>query len=142
MIGFFEHQFVKFKKNHLRNLVALARIDGHLHDDEVKFLYKIGEKYKLKNWQIKSILEKENDAEILIPEDYKQKVGQLYELVGMMMADGVIDDREMEFCNLMVGKYGLKPGIIQKMIGYYQNGEEEFKDWNTFLEESRKYIES
>jgi len=60
----------------------------------------------------------------------------------MMMADGVIDDREMEFCNLMVTKYGLKPGIIQKMLDYYESGDEDYKDWNTFLEESRKYIDS
>ena len=48
MIGFFEHQLVMFKKNHFRNPVDLAKIDCHLHEDEVKFLYKIDEKYKLK----------------------------------------------------------------------------------------------
>ena len=42
MIGFFEYQYLKYKKNHLKNLVALAAIDGHVHKNEIDYLYKIG----------------------------------------------------------------------------------------------------
>ena len=52
MIGFFEYQYLKFKKNHLKNLVALASVDGHIHEDEIAYLYKIGDKYQLKPQQI------------------------------------------------------------------------------------------
>jgi len=57
MIGFFEYQYLKYKKNNLKNLVAMAAIDGHIHEDEIAYLHKIGEKYQLKPQQIKKILE-------------------------------------------------------------------------------------
>ena len=28
MIGFFEHQYLSYKKNHIKNLLALAKADG------------------------------------------------------------------------------------------------------------------
>jgi len=32
MIGFFEHQLLSYKKNHIKNLLALAKADGFMHD--------------------------------------------------------------------------------------------------------------
>jgi replication initiation and membrane attachment protein DnaB len=72
MIGFFEYQYLKFKKNHLKNLVALAAIDGHIHEDEIAYLYKIGEKYKLKPQQIKKIIDQKDVTEPEIPEPHHQ----------------------------------------------------------------------
>lgn len=40
MIGFFEHQYLSYKKNHIRNLLALAKVDGHMHEKEVALLFK------------------------------------------------------------------------------------------------------
>ena len=62
MIGFFEYQYLKFKKNHLRNLVALAKIDGHVDDTEIEFLYEIGKKYGLKEKQISEVLASEEST--------------------------------------------------------------------------------
>ncbi len=48
MIGFFEHQYLSYKKNHIKNLLALAKVDGHMHEKEEALLYKIGRRYGLK----------------------------------------------------------------------------------------------
>ena len=53
MMGFFEHQYLSYKKNHIKNLLALAKADGHMHPKEEAFLYKIGERYGLKDRQVK-----------------------------------------------------------------------------------------
>ncbi len=139
MIGFFEYQYLKYKKNHLKNLVAMAAADGHIHEDEIKFLYKIGEKYGLKPKQIEKILENPEQTEPEIPADHHQKVALLYDLVSMMMADNVIDDKEMEFTREMFNKFGYKELLIDEMIDLYRQGVDDAEIWEEFLEKAEHY---
>lgn len=136
MIGFFEYQYLKYKKNHLKNMVALAAADGYIHEDEIAFLYKIGKKYHLKPLQIKKIIEKNESIEPEIPEHHHQKVAMLYDLVGMMIADKVINDAEMEFCQKMFKKFGYKEILINEMIEMYGSGIDDTDVWEDFLERS------
>jgi len=139
MIGFFEYQYLKFKKNHLKNLVALAAIDGHIHQDEIDYLYKIGEKYQLKPQQIQKILDSKEEIEPEIPEQHHQKVALLYDFVGMMMADNVIEESEMDFCKKMFKKFGYKELLIDEMIDLYRQGVNDTDVWEEFLEKSEHY---
>jgi uncharacterized tellurite resistance protein B-like protein len=139
MIGFFEYQYLKYKKNHLRNLVAMAAVDGNIHEDEIAYLYKIGEKYQLKPPQIKKILEEREQVEPEIPEHHHQRVALLYDLIGMMMADNVIEDSELEFCKNMFEKYGYKELLIDEMVELYRLGVDDTDAWEEFLERAEKY---
>ena len=139
MIGFFEYQYLEFKKNHLKNLVALASVDGHIHEREIKYLYEIGEKYQLKPQQIKKILEQKEQIEPNIPDQHHHKIALLYDLVGMMMADNVIEDTEMEFCKRMVQKFGYKDFLIDEMINLYRQGVDDTEAWEEFLERSKSH---
>ena len=47
MIGFFEHQYLSYKKNHIKNLLALAKADGLMHPKEEALLYKIAKRYQI-----------------------------------------------------------------------------------------------
>ena len=139
MIGFFEYQYLKFKKNHLRNLVALAAVDGNIHEDEKEYLYEVGKKYQLKPKQIERILEERQSAEPVVPDHHHQKVAMLFDLVGMMMADNVIEDSEMEFCLKMTKKFGYKDLIIEEMIELYKKGVNDAEEWEAFLEKAEYY---
>jgi hypothetical protein len=139
MIGFFEYQYLKFKKNHLKNLVALAAIDGHIHEDEISYLYKIGKKYQLKPQQIEKILDNTENIEPEIPEHHHQKVALLYDLVGMMMADNVIEDSELDFCRKMFKKFGYKEILIDEMMDLYNQGVSDTDTWEEFLEKAEHY---
>ncbi len=133
MIGFFEYQYLKYKKNHLKNLVALAAADGKIHKNEIEYLYKIGKKYNLKPQQIKKIIEQKETIVPDIPEPHHQKIALLYDLVGMMMADNIIEDAEMEFCNKMFKKFGYKETLINEMIDLYKLGVDDTETWEDFL---------
>lgn len=138
MIGFFEYQYLRFKKNHLKNLVALARADGHFHDKEKDYLYKIGEKYQLKPQQIERIIEGKEASELHIPAEHHKKVAFLYDTVGMMLADGVIDDKEMEFCEDMCTRFGYKTALITTMISAHKTGSlDDPAAWEAFVEEAQ-----
>ncbi len=137
MIGFFEYQYLKYKKNHLKNLVALASVDGHIHEDEITYLYKIGKKYQLKPQQIKKILDQKEQIEPEIPEPHHQKVALLYDLVGMMMADNVIEDEEMEFCKKMFKKFGYKELLIDEMVDLHRQVVDNTDAWEEFLKRAK-----
>ena len=137
MIGFFEYQYLKYKKNHLKNLVALASVDGHIHEDEITYLYKIGKKYQLKPQQIKKILDQKEQIEPEIPEHHHQKVALLYDLVGMMMADNIIEDEEMEFCKKMFKKFGYKELLIDEMVDLHRQVVDNIDAWEEFLERAK-----
>ena len=108
MIGFFEHQYLSFKKTHLRNLIALAKSDGHLHLEEEKMLYKMGEKYGLKDRQIAKLIQSDEPLELKIPKDHGPKMDQLYDLVQMVYADGVVEDSEITFCEELMPQFQFK----------------------------------
>ena len=130
MIGFFEYQYLSYKKKHVRNLLALAHADGHLHDDEKALLYKIGEKYGLKKRQIDSILNSKKDVELHIPDSDDEKMDQLYDILLMVYADGVVDDNEVEFCKDMVNKFGYKEAMVDRLIQLFEKGDPSPQDWD------------
>ena len=142
MIGFFEHQYLKFKKSHLENLVALAKADGEFHESERKFLFEIGLKYKLKPHQIEAVIENAQKSRPKIPKSYPEKMAQLYDTVGMMLADGVIEESEMEFCRNIFKQYGMKEALIQEMIdANRRGGVDEPEAWEDFLEKHKQFEE-
>jgi len=143
MIGFFEYQYLRYKKDHLRNLVTLAKVDGHFHEEERNFLYKVGKKYGLKSKQIERILEEPVPEQITIPESHEQKVGQLYDVIGMVLADNVVDEKEMEFCKSLFDRFGYKKELIDRMIKMSENKEvRDYEDWEFFLEDSKVYVKN
>lgn len=140
MIGFFEYQYLKFKKNHLQNLVALARADGYFHEDEKKFLFNIGLKYKLKPQQVQRIIDSKETAEPIIPDSSDKKIALLYDTVGMMLADGVIDDREMEFCRDIFNRFGFEEPLIELMVKTWgTDGAQDPDQWEVFVDQAMKY---
>ena len=130
MIGFFEHQYLPYKKKHLRNLVALANSDGHLHKDERALIYRIGEKYGLKKRQVTFIIEDVKQQELFVPEKDDDKMDQLYDLLQMIYADGVVDDNEVIFCKDVVNKFGYKETLVDKLLDIFKKGDPVSTDWN------------
>lgn len=141
MIGFFEHQYLSFKKNHLRNLIALAKADGHLHAEEEKMLYKMGEKYGLKDRQIASLIRSDAEKELQIPESHHQKMNQLYDLVMMVYADGVVENSEVEFCEDLMEDFGFKKEIVKWMISKFDEANPPVpNDWDALVEEGKQFV--
>jgi uncharacterized tellurite resistance protein B-like protein len=116
MIGFFEHQYLSYKKNHIKNLLALSRADGHMHEKEELMLFKIGKKYGLKERQLREILESKEKFDINVPDNHNDKMNVLYDLMLMVYADGVVEKSEIAFCENVVKKFGFKKDIVQWLI--------------------------
>jgi uncharacterized membrane protein YebE (DUF533 family) len=116
MIGFFEHQYLSYKKNHIRNLLALAKADGFIHDKEEKMLYKIGKRYGLKDRQIKLLVDSNEKFEINVPDNHRDKMNVLYDLMLMVYADGIVEKTEIAFCEDVVKKFGMKKEVVRWLL--------------------------
>lgn len=139
MKGYFEHEYLKFKKSHLSNLIALAKIDGDFQEVEEQLIYKIGQKYKLKDWQIEDMILNEERPEIQIPITHPQKMEQLYDLIRMIYADKVVAENEISFCKKITTSFGFKPQIVDWLISIFkENNRPEDEEWDDIVKLAKR----
>lgn len=142
MIGFFEHQYLAYKKNHIKNLLALAKVDGHVHQKEEKLLFKIGKRYGLKERQIKELIESKEKRKAVVPDNHNDKMNLLYDLLLMIYADDVVDKHEIEFFEEAVKKFGMKKEMVKWLLSVFKKGTPPPADeWEEIKEEAKeKYV--
>jgi uncharacterized tellurite resistance protein B-like protein len=116
MNGFFEHQYLSYKLNHIKNLLALAKADGEVHPKEQKMLFKIGKRYGLKERQVQGLIDSKEKFKINVPDNFHDQMNVLYDLILMVWADGVVAAKEISFCENMVIKFGMKKGVVKWLI--------------------------
>jgi uncharacterized membrane protein YebE (DUF533 family) len=116
MIGFFEHQFLSYKKNHIKNLLALAKADGFVHEKEIAVIQKIGKKYGLKERQVSQLIDSNEKFVLNVPNNHPDKMNLLYDLILVVLADGVIAKNEIAFCEDVVKKFGMKKDVIKWLL--------------------------
>jgi uncharacterized membrane protein YebE (DUF533 family) len=139
MIGFFEHQYLSYKKNHIRNLLALAKADGHMHVKEEALLYKIAKKYGLKDRQVKELVNSEEKFKINVPDNHNDKMNLLYDLVLMVYADEVVDKHEVEFCEQAVKQFGMKKELVKWLLKEFDRGTPPPSDeWEEIKKEAKE----
>ena len=136
MKGIAEQRSLKEKKSHFRNLVALAKVDGHFHENEEALIYVLGKRYALREKQLREIINETLPEEAFIPADRFNQLDQLRDLVNLMLADGRVDDREMKFCKEIASNYGFKSQVIEELIGLVE--EEPFS--GSTWQENREYL--
>src|SRR6185369_11246459 len=116
MLGFFEHQYLSYKKNHIKNLLALAKADGTVHKKEQEMLFKIGKRYGLKDRQVQALIASDEKFTVNVPDNFHDKMNVLYDLMLMVWADGVIEKKEITFCEDVVKKFGMKKEIVTWLL--------------------------
>jgi uncharacterized tellurite resistance protein B-like protein len=122
MIGFFEHQYLSYKKNHIKNLLALAKADDHMHKKEIELLFRIGDRYGLKDWQVKNLMESKEQFKLNIPDNFNDRMNLLYDLILMVYADEKVEKREIEFCQDVAKRFGLKKEVVKWLLEVFENG--------------------
>jgi uncharacterized tellurite resistance protein B-like protein len=137
MIGFFEHQYLSYKKNHIKNLLALAKADGHMHEKEIQLLFKIGHGYGLKDWQIQKMIDHAEVFELNIPDNYNDRMNLLYDLILMVFADEVVEKKEIAFCEDVAKRFGMKKEVVNWLVKIFQRGTPPVHDeWEEIKEEA------
>lgn len=116
MFNFFENEQIKKVKHHIMNLGALAKVDGHIDSAELNYIIAIGQKNGMKAEEVKTLIANSGSLKQHLPENDSERFDQIYDLVEMMLADGIVDDNEMDFCIEMAEKLGLRKAIVGVLV--------------------------
>ncbi len=138
MFSLFESKEQKKARHHISNLAALAKADGQIHRDELQYLFKIGEKKGLSHDYVRQAIKK-NDP-VHIPEVDAEKFDLLYDLVELMLADGNIDSKEMDYCIGMAIKLGFRPAIVGVLVRKISVDLKEGLNKNEIIEDTKSFI--
>ncbi|MBT9395637.1 TerB family tellurite resistance protein [Hymenobacter sp. NST-14] len=116
MFGFFENEQTRKVKSHIMNLAALAKADGHIDEREMNFIVAVGRKNGMRSGEVRSIVGNASNVHMVLPDNDSERFDQIFDLVDMMLADGVVDDTEMRFCVDMAQKLGFRQDVVGVLV--------------------------
>ncbi|MEQ8360341.1 MAG: hypothetical protein RH860_12695 [Cytophagales bacterium] len=107
---------------HLSNLVYLAKIDDHFDQSEKDLVYKIGFKSGLNAKQIDQLIDRAEDIDIVVPDNEEDQFEYLFNVVQMMMIDGKLYQKELDYCVEVAIRLGFKKIIVTVLIRAIEDG--------------------
>ncbi|MCP4520832.1 MAG: TerB family tellurite resistance protein [Cytophagales bacterium] len=97
-------------ESHIKNLIMMAQSDDHVDQSEIDIICSIAKNRGISEEKVKELIASgDTDFEISKPDTIDECFEQLYDLALVMMADGIIDDDEMDFCTDFAEQLGLAP---------------------------------
>ncbi len=142
MFSFFESEETKKLKSHITTLGALAKVDGHVDPNEMNFIISIGKRHGLKASEIRNLLSNPKKTELQLPTNDSERFDQIYDLVEMMLADGIIDENEMNFCTHMAAKLGFNKTIVGVLVRKISIGVKDGLSREHIKQEAQSYLNS
>lgn len=140
MFGFFENAQAKKIQGHLLNLAALAKADGHIDEREMSFIIAVGQKNGLNASKVKALVADAQGMSTDIPNTDSERFDQIFDLVDMMLADGIVDETEMEFCIVMAEKLGFRKAIVGVLVRKISMGVKDGFPRERIKEESLQFL--
>ncbi|HYF67033.1 MAG TPA: hypothetical protein VD884_02805 [Ohtaekwangia sp.] len=134
MTSFFEHQRTKYKRNYIRNLIALASTDGDLDYEEKRLILTIGLRRGLKEWQINELLEDTTNHEFFVPDSVDNRMNLLYDVMQIVYADGKVTQSEINFVKNIILALSLETEIVQDLLNLFESHTPSPAEWNDFME--------
>ncbi|MGD1894585.1 MAG: hypothetical protein ACFB15_28825 [Cyclobacteriaceae bacterium] len=116
LLDLFTGRKKKLAKGHMRNLIEVAYSDGEFDTLEVDYLLSLAGRFKISEAELKSIKDNPESIDYEAPHRDLQRFEHLYQLVNMMMMDGVIHDKELEICKKYAQRLNLRPEFVDDMV--------------------------
>ncbi len=103
-------------KSHIKNLYAVALVDGEFVSAENDLINEIARKYSISKNELSEILKKSDGVSNVVPNSEPEKFSQLYDLVLMILADKVIKNEELNLCGFIAVKFGYPIEKAEELI--------------------------
>src|SRR5690606_34880710 len=109
-----------------------------MHEKEEQLVFKIGKRYGLKKRQIQELIDSDEKYTVVVPDNHNDKMNLLYDLILMVYADDVIDEHEVQFCEEVVERFGMKRDLVHWLLSEFDRGTPPPPDeWEEIKEEAR-----
>ena len=98
----------------LTEMIAFAKIDGQIHDRELRFLSVVAQQLRVEPEVFETLFNQ--PAEKVIMKSEHQRILQFYRLALLMQADGVLHDNEQVAIREMGINMGLSPFAMKSVL--------------------------
>jgi uncharacterized tellurite resistance protein B-like protein len=134
------HHGKKVSKQAFVHLVQISKIDGKINKNEHDLLHKEGKKFGLTDPEIDNLISSESSSHYHAPYGLDEKFEHLYNMAEMILADNVVDEREVR----MIKKFAVEAGFIDsKLSGVIEiilEGVRNNTDEEILFDKFKKYI--
>ena len=137
-LDYFEHPQKKQNKEYFVHLVRIAKADDVVSHSELELLHRIGRNLGFTNPEIDILIETNGKSDYVPPYELSKRFEQVYEIVKMTLADGVIDNGEMRLVTAFAVKSGFTENEIPKLLALLINGVKNGKDEEDLFEVYKK----
>jgi hypothetical protein len=131
----FEHQIKKDAREHFLHLIQIALADGIIDITEIEMLNRFGHKLGFPQHEIDYLIESTRKSAYNPPYELSKRFEQVYEIVKMVLANGVIDKGEMQLANNFAAKSGFPGNEIPRLLALLIRGIKEAKDHDELFED-------
>lgn len=141
----FDHPEKKQNKEHFLNLIQVALADGVIDQSELEMLHRLGLNMNFTDSEIDSLIESTRSQTYNPPFEFQKRFEQVYDIVKIVLADGVIDKNEMRLANTFASKLGFSedeiPGLLVLIISGIRTGKDE-EDLFEEYKKQRKFLKT
>lgn len=104
--SYFESGETRQDKGHVKNLVLLAQADGHVSDEELVLIHRIGRHVGLTYKQTGEIIDDPHGYPVIPPVSKVERLEHMAHMVDIIQIDGVVDEKEMELLSIFAVQIG------------------------------------
>jgi uncharacterized tellurite resistance protein B-like protein len=133
MLNHIESAERKKNKEYFSQLIEIALADGKIDPSEHDMLHRMGSSLGLSEPEIDEMIRKAQISSFIPPYELSERFTQLYHIVKMILADGVIANSEMRMATVFALKSGFTeneiPSLMGLLIAGVRNQEDEEELW-------------
>ncbi|RPH32992.1 MAG: TerB family tellurite resistance protein [Bacteroidales bacterium] len=122
MLNYFDHHDKKVSKEHFLHLIQVANADGVIDRKESELLYRVGKRLGFTDPEISALIEKRDSKTYNPPYSLEERFHQLYDVVAMAMADGVMFTNEINMIKRLAIASSFSDADTERLINLLVNG--------------------
>ena len=140
LLEYFDYPDRKQDKEHFRDLVQVALADGIINEMELKMLHRMGKNLGLTDPEMDDLLTSTEKSSYNPPYELSKRFEQMYDIVKMVLADGIIDNNEMRLATVLALKSGFAEAEIPDLFSLLIKGIKQEEDEEDLFIQYRKRI--
>ncbi len=129
LLEHFDHPEKRQDKEHFKHLIQIALADGIIWDSEMAMLHRLGKNMGFTDPEIDDLLVSTQSLAYHPPYELAKRFEQLYGIIIMVLADGNIDNNQMQLATVIAIKSGFVeaevPALLDLLINGIKNGADE-----------------
>ncbi|MEM8895185.1 MAG: TerB family tellurite resistance protein [Bacteroidota bacterium] len=117
------------QRAHLSLLVHLARVDDHVAIVEEDMIRDIANDYGVATEDVNELINQPDEIEDLdaISKDFDLKFKSIYDCIQLMVIDGIVDQKEITFCNMVADKLGYSRDLVQYLTDHRHDSSDQVR---------------